>query len=478
MKLARIGLAGVAGMVLVSACSGRSSSSGGHGARSGSGPTLPPAVEGGTGGGPAGSSGGGRVSGGRSGSPNPSGGSPTSMAGRGGSAGMEGGAPAGGEAGETTSSSGGMTGASGRGAGGAAGVGGATGPNIAGAGGITWGPDCGNGMLDVGEGCDDTNHDSGDGCSANCVIEHGFGCDGQMPTHCRRPWVSCVFLEGDDCQGGDCCAGTLVEGGTFTQGNGTASSFSSTVSTFLLDNYEVTVGRFRTFVSLYDGWREQNPQPGAGANPHVPASGWKSGWDAYLPADASALQARLACDSTYQTWADTGNDALPVNCVDWYTAFAFCIWDDGGRLPTEAEWEYAAAGGLHENVYPWGDGPAPTNTQDATATYANYDCLGDGSAPGACALADLLPVGSKPAGKGFYGQQDLAGSLWEWTLDGYDAYPTTASTDYANVDANPDRVVRGGNWYRDASVLKVTNRSMGGDTTGDRHVGLRCARAP
>jgi cysteine-rich repeat protein len=405
----------------------------------------------------------------------------------GGSTGAEGGAPAGGEGGESTGANGGegttagrgaRGGASGRGAGGAASGRGGFSAGTSGSGGVLGGPVCGNGILEIGEGCDDGNSAPGDGCDAICGIESGFGCDGSSPTKCRRPYHSCSGTHGDECQGNDCCAGSSVEGGTFTQGQGWISGYSSTVSSFLLDDYEVTVARFRMFVGAYDFWRSyQNPEADSGANPNVASSGWKASWNGSLPADSVALRAALNCDPAYQTWADSGHDTLPINCVSWFVAFAFCIWDEG-RLPTEAEWEYAAAGGTNAFTYPWGNTPVPTNEQDSTAAYANYDCLGDGSASGSCAFSDILPVGSKPAGRGFYGQHDLAGSLWEWTFDDYFAYPTSASSDYARVSDGSDRSVRGGAWSRDGATLAVSTRAIGARETADSLVGFRCARAP
>jgi formylglycine-generating enzyme required for sulfatase activity len=248
------------------------------------------------------------------------------------------------------------------------------------------------------------------------------------------------------------------------------------VATFGLDRYEVTVGRFRKFVAGYEAFRA-TLKDGMGAHPLIPGSGWQSAWTSELPTTASALTSALKCDSTYQTWTDSpgSNENKPQNCMTWYQAFAFCLWD-GGRLPTEAEWEYAAAGGSENRLYPWG-GQAPDKT------LASHDCLFSGT--WSCEAADLPVVGSTPLGKGRYGQMDLAGSLWEWNLDWYDAswysqYSSPGSCkNCANVSPDAsNRVVRGGRFISSAANLRAAYRGSSAPDIDNISVGARCARTP
>ncbi len=159
-------------------------------------------------------------------------------------------------------------------------------------------------------------------------------------------------------------------------------SHPATVSTFRLDKYEVTVGRFRKFVQAWDGgWR---PAGGAGRHTYLaggkdlvdssaPGSyetGWNPAWNAQLAGDEANWDLNLACDASEYTWTPSpgANERHPVNCVTWYEAYAFCAWD-GGFLPSEAEWNYASAGGSEQRVYPWSSPPTST---DIDCSYANF----------------------------------------------------------------------------------------------------------
>jgi formylglycine-generating enzyme len=242
-----------------------------------------------------------------------------------------------------------------------------------------------------------------------------------------------------------------VAGGPFTLGSAD-ESVSAAVSTFELDELEVSVAQFREYVEAFAG----PPAAGAGEHPEVPQSGWRDEWVADFPASREALIAGLHCNPNWETFSDAPGDReqFPVTCVTYYEAFAYCAWR-GGRLATEAEWEFAAAGGAQRRLYPWGsDAPAPE-----LALYAGES---------------LAPGGSRVAGAGRFGQLDLAGSVWEWTLDWFAPYPANCDR-CAEVENGFERVLRGGDWLGEASYLQASYRFRRDPALPAGNVGIRCA---
>jgi sulfatase modifying factor 1 len=275
-------------------------------------------------------------------------------------------------------------------------------------------------------------------------------------------------------QNENCCESRYIPAGTFyrTYNANPDSSWGSyypifytaTISTFSLDVYEVTVARFRAFVSNYA--TSGIPAQGSGKNPNDSEDmGWNISWNQTLAPDVATLKSNLA-QCSGGTWTDTpdANELLPIGCLDWYTAFAFCIWD-GGRLPTEAEWNYAAAGGAEQRVYPWSNPP----TDDTIVPNVNA-IFGSLSAP--------ARVGSLSQGDGKWGQRDLAGNIEEFVLDAYfDPYPTT-SCDNCGDPNGSIHSIRGGEYQLptdDPDDLTAAAR----DDVGEEFFstsGVRCAR--
>ncbi|HKO46662.1 MAG TPA: SUMF1/EgtB/PvdO family nonheme iron enzyme [Polyangiaceae bacterium] len=316
------------------------------------------------------------------------------------------------------------------------------------------------------------------GASSQCVACMSDADCGGMKPKCNtsigecEPPPSCVGLaktcgpNGDQ----DCCSAHAVTGGTYNRSND--QSAPATVSDFRLDDYEITVGRFRKFVAIY----EQSMIPrNAGKNPNDGgSSGWI--WSSDLPRDQAALKSSLECDADRQTWTDnTGSaaaESLPINCVDWYQAMAFCIWD-GGRLPTEAEWNYAAAGGDHQRQYPWGS-TAPD------CSYANYFGALAGTAycvaPG---TGKLARVGSYSVqGDGLFGQSDLAGNAQEWVEDYSSSIYPRPCVDCAQHSPSLSRGVRGGSFFHYGASLLTVARSDDNPKGHNRSTGARCGRNP
>jgi formylglycine-generating enzyme required for sulfatase activity len=300
------------------------------------------------------------------------------------------------------------------------------------------------------------------------------------------PAPSCVGLpmtcgaNGND----SCCNSPAVPGGTYYRSfdlagdaNSGNTSFPAAVSNFRLDKYKVTVGRFRAFVNSGMGTQSSSPLPGAGAHPKISGSGWDTSWNASLAVDKVALVAVVKCNLTFQTWTDAPgtNENRPMNCITWYEAMAFCAWD-GGYLATEAEWNYAATGGDQQRAYPWSSPAGSLTPLDGLhASYSDgTNCLGDGM-PG-CAVTDLVAVGTKPAGDARWGQSDLAGNVYDWTLDWYGNYAGMCA-DCANLTAATYRILRGGGFSVTATYLRASLRSLDPPTYRDSIIGVRCARS-
>jgi formylglycine-generating enzyme required for sulfatase activity len=260
-----------------------------------------------------------------------------------------------------------------------------------------------------------------------------------------------------------------VPGGTYNRINDV--TYPATVSSFRLDTYEITVGRFRKFVGAYS---QNMIAAGAGKNPNNPSDpGWDSSWNASLPSDAAALRTVVNCHATYQTWSDSpsGGESRPMNCMTWHAAEAFCTWD-GGRLPTEAEWNYAAAGGNEQRRYPWG------NTEPGLdAKLAVYDCRYNGTGP-CSGITNIASVGSVSAGNGKWGHSDMAGNVWEWVQDGYASPMAAACTNCADLTDSSFRVYRGGGFHQRASFLLVSYRDYYAPKVRSYPFGARCARTP
>lgn len=295
------------------------------------------------------------------------------------------------------------------------------------------------------------------------------------------PRQSCAQLESTCGPDGvdSCCTSIFVAGGSFYRRSDVAdrrnSLFPASISDFTLDKYEVTVSRFRAFVNAGMGTQTMAPIAGAGAHPRIPGSGWDVTWNMNLAPDIATLKMALVPPAGAASWTDTmgENEHKPINYVTWYEAFAFCIWD-GGYLPTEAEWNYAASGGDEQRAYPWS---SPADSLMADCMYANYLWLSD-IHPSYCVGA-VNNVGTEsPKGDGRWGHSDLAGNVGEWLLDWAGIVPVPCS-DCANLTPGPDsyRINRGGTYANVADRLRNYNADAGPPYYRYPEVGFRCARA-
>jgi sulfatase modifying factor 1 len=167
-------------------------------------------------------------------------------------------------------------------------------------------------------------------------------------------------------------------------------------------------------------------------------------------------------------WGKAGREDHPINGVSWDEARRFCQWR-GGDLPTEAQWERAARGANDQRDYPWGS-EAPSCERAMMSR-----------CPSTSSGAVTAPVGARPAGRSPEGLEDMAGNVWEWTLDFHDDgfYARAPAVDpHARRAGKQLRVFRGGSFNRASDDLTVWRRRGKNQDESDHGLGFRCAYAP
>ena len=272
-----------------------------------------------------------------------------------------------------------------------------------------------------------------------------------------------------DLEGGRFRMGSVDEGAYPEDGEGPIHVVD--LSPFRIDAYTVTNARFGAFVE---------------ATGHVTEAerfGWSFVFGGFLPDDfpptrgvADAPWWRQVHDADWRRpegpHADlTGREEHPVVHVSWNDALAYCAWS-GTRLPTEAEWEYAARGGLEDAAFPWGDELEPggrhlMNVFQGTFPHAND--LADGFA--GTAPVDTYP----PNGFGLY---NTTGNVWEWCADWFDPtyYSDRDQHDPAGPPSGTHRVMRGGSYLCHESYCRryrVSARSANTPDSSTGNLGFR-----
>jgi len=233
---------------------------------------------------------------------------------------------------------------------------------------------------------------------------------------------------------------------------------------FWIDRYEVTNAQYAEFLNATKG------DPGR-CGGHICADTKVENPDSHL----------LHEEGRYVV--EEGYDDHPVTEVSWYGAKAYCA-HYGKRLPSEAEWEKAARG-TDGATYPWGEefdphklpcsGPRLGGDSDAPRTglkaKENSYSLKLNSD---YRVGDTTPVGSYPDGASPYGACDMAGNVWEWVADWYEAYP--GSIYRSPFFGHKYKVVRGGSWNHPADDARCARRDIAHPDRRLRVVGFRCAR--
>lgn len=281
---------------------------------------------------------------------------------------------------------------------------------------------------------------------------------------------------------GDTASMILLPGGAFRMGSdadegepgdGEGPSRLVTLAPFWIDACAVSNARFGAFVAA------------TGYLTMAERAGWSFVFAGLLPDDFPPTRGvtetpwwREVFGATWRTPEGPGSsiDARmthPALHLSWYDATAYCAWA-GTRLPAEAEWEYAARGGLEGKHYPWGDELTPGGAHQCNiwqGVFPRRNTVEDGYY--GTALVDAFA----PNGHGLY---NMAGNVWEWCADWFSPYHTNAAlTNPRGPDGGAERVIRGGSYLCHESYCfryRVAARSANSPASTTGHMGFRCAR--
>ena len=271
----------------------------------------------------------------------------------------------------------------------------------------------------------------------------------------------------------ECPSGTvLVTGGRFFMGSDDAAfklwqpAHKVTIDTFCIDVYEVTAGDYK---ACSDSGDCKRPEP----IPSYPKADSVS--DAQHEKN-KVIQAELC------TFGKEGFEKHPINCVNWTLADAYCKAQKK-RLPTEAEWEYAARGS-DGRKYPWGDDPGDQTHMNACGLECNKWEVAHGLKPSPRMWAaddgffGTAPVGSFPKGKTKFGSYDFIGNVWEWTSDWFETYKAEETVNPTGAPAGDRKSIRGGGFNGGVQLwLDPAFRYHQLATASAPGIGFRCATA-
>jgi len=195
-------------------------------------------------------------------------------------------------------------------------------------------------------------------------------------------------------------------------------------------------------------------------------------YDQCVAADECNLPIEIGSSTRGRYYRNPQYDDYPVIYIYQHYAKTYCEWR-GARLPTEAEWEKAARGGLDSKQYPWGN-----NFDGNQANFCDYNCkISSANLENNDGFADTAPVGSyEPNDFGLY---DMSGNVSEFVADDYGEYYYSHSPrdNPKNTDSNTGQMsIRGGSWFDSGAALRVANRRGVRTNYHSSDIGFRCVR--